>query len=245
MPLIKKYRNRLIPSLMIILSSLSASSHANENYLPLIQSGIDKFNQTAYEQWKFQVKQVENEEGEISGSVQSFDPDREKYKWDLISKDGNPPSSREIKKYRSKIDKRKKQFKPRNFFDNLVLNTIKLEDKNESVTIFSFDVVTEEFGADANQKLKGTLLYNNQSNFIESLIITNTEPFKPQFLVTVDHLKLTLNYQLIQGQVLASDVSMRLKGNMGFIEIDEINEVTFSDYQYSGNKESAETVDAM
>lgn len=214
------------------VAATGSETEKNQHYLSIVKSAVKKFKDTKYENWQFTITQVENEEGDVSTSTQSHDPSREpNQKWQLVSLNGEAPSDRKRKKYSKKMHTEYGSYRPRNFFDNIVMDSLQLAHKTEEHLTFEFDVVTEEFGDDANDKLRGQFILNREQNFIESLTINNTESFSPQFLVTVSHLTLDLRYEQKDESILVKDIVMNLKGNLGPIEINEVNEVTFGDYK--------------
>lgn len=245
----KSQRQRVIPLAACMCLSLPGfAQQADKQDLQKnalqqqIDHAISQFENTPRKQWAYQVKNYENEEGEISSSLESYDPSRTSGKpWLLLSINGETPNKKQIKKF----DKRKKQaseaaekeeqsirFRLR---DLIVIDSLQLVSQNNYSLQASFNVELERLGSSASKKLKGVLTYDKDNEYIEKIEINNTDSFSPIFSADIKEFTLTMNFDKLNGAVLPEKYEMNMKGSFAFFtEIDEVSQSTFSDYRFVG-----------
>ena len=185
----------LIPTLfsIIICLPLAAKAKVNNNsdndlLKQKISQAIDKFEQTRRESWAYQITRYENEEGEVTSSIEQYTPvNKEGERWTLIRINGEQPTDKQNKTFREKKQKnREKQKEGANYSVALreIINqdTLKLSLK---IVIISKRALSylDKLGEDAKDKLQGELSYNKQLNFIESMTITNSAAFSPMLVL--------------------------------------------------------------
>jgi len=207
-----------------------------------ISQAITKFEQTSREHWAYQVSRYENEEGEISSSIESFTPGAEQAKqWTLLSINGEKPTERQAKEFvDSKLKQAEKQEKGANYAlklgEIINLDSLELESETDSHLKAGFKVYLSKLGEDAKGKLQGVLSYNKQVQFIESITIINTADFSPMFSAKISDLKLSFTFISINNKVLPKQQELQMKGSFAFFtEIDEVSTDTFSKYHYKGS----------
>ena len=99
----------------------------------------------------------------------------------------------------------------------------------------SFGVYLSQLGNDVSKKLQGSLRYNKQQHYIDSIDISNTAHFSPLFSANISEFNLTLRFTKIDNAILPQQQQMRMKGTFAFFtQIDEVSTDTFSDYRYVG-----------
>jgi len=206
-----------------------------------IRTAIANFEQTPREEWAYQVKRFENEEGDVTSSTERFTPNLSATKqWQLLKINGKKPTVRQHEKFvKDKQAQIKKELNGANYA--MRLSSIIDEDSIEflldsgSHIKASFNVNISQLGLDANDKLAGTLLYNKQLNFIEKISIVNNGEFSPMLSSSIVEFTIVFNFINIGGAILPLQHTMNMKGRFAyFIEIDEVSNDTFSNFEYKG-----------
>ncbi len=220
-----------------------------------IHKAIVKFEQTNRKQWGFTVNRFENEEGDITESVEQFTPNADINKrWLLISANGEKPTVKQQEKFlkakRKQASKKKKRAKAdgttkkkhaagNNSYSiklRELINQETLSYQSETSTHIqmSFQVTLSQFGDDTKGKLDGLLSYNKQDAFIETITITNNAPFSPMFSASISELLLTFNFTQIDDAILFREHALEMKGTFAyFVEIDEVSKDSYFGYQYN------------
>lgn len=203
-----------------------------------ISKAITAFEQTSRKDWSYRISRYENEEGDISSSVEHFDPTHERLKqWSLLSINGQAPTKKQALKFvNSKLKKAKEQDQPSfqlKLRDLVLMESLQLISENEETLQASFNVYLEDLGAEASKNLQGTLRFVKDQQFIESIEITNTDDFSPMFSATITHIKLTFRFIKRHTAILPQQIGLAMNGTFAFFtEIDEVSTDTFSDYRY-------------
>lgn len=204
-----------------------------------VKQAIDKFEQTKRKHWSYEVSRYENEEGDITSSIERYQPDSTAQSpWSLHRINGKEPSKAQQEEFiENKLEQQEKKSEGTSYSvalrEIIQLDTLAFAHENTHYIEMNFDVFLNRLGDDASSKLQGSLLYNKQQQFIETLTITNKEAFSPIFSATINDFKLTFTFTQINEQVLPSRQDMAMKGTFAFFtEIDEVSHDTFSNYQY-------------
>ncbi|WP_085297799.1 hypothetical protein [Cognaticolwellia mytili] len=204
-----------------------------------VHQAIIKFEQTDRKQWAFQVDRFENEEGDITSSLEQFTPWHDVNKqWSLMRINGNEPTTKQQKKFikaKRKRANKKQSDKSYSVKFREIINLESLRYQSESATHIemSFQVTLSQFGDDTKEKLDGLLSYNKQDAFIETITITNNAEFSPMFSAAINEFSLTFNFINIDDAILFREHTLEMKGTFAyFVEIDEVSKDTYSDYQY-------------
>jgi len=204
-----------------------------------ISTAITNFEQTPRKKWAHQINRFENEEGDITSSIERFTPNLQSNKqWQLIKSNGEKPTVRQQKKFiKNKMKQANKKGEDTSYAMSFreIINqkSVQFILDNGSHIEASFVVDIEQLGEDAQGKLQGTLFYNKEFEFIEEVIVVNTAEFSPMFSANISELTLTFNFINIDGAVLPQQTKMQMKGRFAyFTEIDEVSTDTYSNYEY-------------
>lgn len=204
-----------------------------------ISTAIANFEQTPRKKWAYQVNRFENEEGDITSSIERFSPNIKLNKqWQLIKINGEVPTARQQKKFiKDKIKQANKKAEGANYsmkLDEMInQDTLQFVFDNGSQIKASFKVYLSQLGDDAQGKLQGTLIYNKQFEFIEEISIVNNADFSPVFSANISELALTFNFIHKDGAILPQQNKLQMKGRFAFFtKIDEISTDSYSNYEF-------------
>ncbi len=204
-----------------------------------IHQAIVTFEQTPRKQWGFQVDRFENEEGDITSSLEQFTPWQDTNKqWSLVRINGNEPTIKQQKAFlKTKRKRANKQQNDKSYSVKFreIINLASLRYQTETATHIemSFQVTLSQLGDNTKGKLDGILSYNKQGAFIEMITIVNNSEFSPMFSASISELLLTFSFIKIDEAVLFQQQTLKMKGSFAyFIEIDEVSKDSYFDYQY-------------
>lgn len=233
---------------------ISATEHVTLNAQPsaaaelqnTIASAIRQFEQRSRRDWAYRISRYENEEGDISSSVELFEPtntpDRQ---WQLLSINGQAPDDKQLRKFAALKQPQGKAAGQQNFSVKLSeliqLDSLQLTFETPQHLQASFAVYLSQLGGDVSKKLQGSLRFNKEKHYIDTIEITNTANFSPLFSANINEFNLTLRFTKIDSAILPQQQEMRMKGTFAFFtKIDEVSSDTFSDYRYVGNESFTE-----
>ncbi len=239
----------LLASLAFFACPINAETTAeiSKNSLTIkekIGQAISKYEQTTRKNWAYHISSYENEEGDITSSVEHFIPAPEVEKqWTLLRINGKAPTQKQIKRF---LDNKIKQAKTKDEKEGAnysialreIINeeSLTLSSENTSHMQIKFNVYLSELGEDSIGKLQGSLSYNKQHKFIEHINIKNNAEFSPMFSANITDLKLTFSFININDNVLPLQQDMEMKGTFAyFTEINQTSTDTFSNYNYNGS----------
>ena len=244
-------RNVCLLFAALSLSSAMAASKAQTNpeLVEKVERAIAKFEQTERQHWAYTLSRFENEEGEITSSIERFEPNLQSSdNWFLEQINGETPTAKQQREFKDKKreqaqkkqnkEKKGSEKKGKNNFsialrELILADTLHFVTESPSHIEMGFDVQIEKLGDEASEQLQGQLSYNKQNAFIEEIEITNRGEFSPMFSAMITELKLNLYFTMLNGQVLPTQKDMIMKGTFAFFtEIDEVSSDTFSDYRY-------------
>lgn len=204
-----------------------------------VSRAIAKFDSTESELWSYSVSRYEDEEGDITSSIEQYSP-QSTAPWLLKLINGQQPTQKQIKDFaknkQKQTDKNKQgrniQLKLRKLINQTSLSIVSSDDIN---IIMAFNVNLEKLGKDAIGKLQGQLTYQKNEQFIEKISIWNNAEFSPMFSANITDLAIAFTFTHIDGAVLTKQNEMKMKGSFAyFTEINETSQDVFSDYQYQG-----------
>ena len=234
------------PYLLLVCLVVAFNVIAVENTtaeLPLLKEkvnyAISKFEQTNKNLWAYQISRFEDEEGDISSSIEQHSP-QANILWSLIAIDGQLPTKKQIESFSKKKQKQSDTAKKeknvhlplRELIHHESLSLVSMDDK---YIVMAFDVHLKKLGEDSVGKLQGQLSYQKDNQFIEKISIWNNEEFSPMFTAKITNLNINFTFLYINGAVLAQQNEMKMKGSFAyFTEINEISLDTYSDYLYQG-----------
>lgn len=227
---------------LALLTSYDASANqqlSNSNAIEKVKTAMHQMQQTERKNWAFEVSHYENEEGDITQSVESYNPLRAQSEhWTLLSIGGNTPTDKQQQEFIAEKnepeDKNKNNLKVK--LDELIqLQSLQVENVNSAEFTASFDVYLERLGEEASKSLTGLLTYDREQGFIRHIQITNKDLFSPVLTAEITEFKLLLSFKKLQNRILPHEKNMQMKGSFAFFtEIDEVSTVTYSNYQYVG-----------
>lgn len=227
--------NALSPSDAVATSEKTPSS--STELQQLVNQALQAFEQTPRERWAHKVVRYENEEGEITSSIEHFTPDADPAKqWSLLQLNGEPPTEKQIQSFlQNKVKRQENQEGglQLSIRELIQLDSLSFSSETPDVVTVKFDVHLARLGEQASQQLSGTLLFNKQLQFIEQIDIVNVAPFSPMFSAKITDFKLTFSFVKIAGAILPQQQALNMKGSFAFFtEIDEVSTDTYSDYRY-------------
>lgn len=216
----------------VFLLALSPITVADQSEpLSTVRKAIKSLDATTLDDdWHFTLKILEEDEEQIVRS----NPSGEKYgKRALISVNGVIPDKQRQAKFRESEVKRIDELDPEASGYRYLVDaaTLSLVQASGNQVEFSFRPKIKAM-EDMRDQLQGSLWLNLETSQIEKIEIFNSEKLLPAFSVTVDSYKMTLRFQLEQGENLLKELESRAIGNVGFLKsFDRVTHVTFSDYQ--------------
>lgn len=219
-----------------ILAKNSPSSdlqHAQK----LVAAAIERFEQTDRTQWAYKVSRYENEEGEVSSSIERYSPHLTNQQWSLERINGELPTDKQQRKFRAdKLEKQKGKENAKSFsiqLSKLVqVDTLRMTDNTRDTINMTFDVELEKLGKDAQNKLKGHLVYDKKDEYVTSITIINTDAFSPMFSAEIESFELNILFTEITETVLPLEQNLNMKGTFAiFKEINETSKDTFSEFR--------------
>ena len=222
-------------------NSAKTRNHSTMNNIVLkqtIANAIERFEQTQLSDWSHQISRYENEEGDVTSSVERYTADNpDSQRWTLISSNGEQATEQQQRAFQEKKHNQDDNVSISLDLHQLIVNdSLRLKRETQNTVIASFDVYFEQLGEEASEHLTGTLLYSKQDAYIESITILNNEPFSPMLAATVDDLSLTLTFMLQDEFVLPHRIDFQMQGRFAiFSEIDEVSTDEYSDFIYIGD----------
>ncbi|XOV80388.1 MAG: hypothetical protein ACFHVJ_05400 [Aestuariibacter sp.] len=205
-----------------------------------IERAITQFENTPREQWSYRISRYESEEDEISRRVEQFTPGTEtSERWSLLSINGAPPTEEQAREFVASKLKKAKENNGRSFSiflrELIQVETLQLQEVTKEVIRAEFQVYLSKLGEDVSESLRGTLLFNREQQFIDSIQITNKQAISPVFGADIDEFKLTFRFLKMNNSVLPLEHQLQMRGTWAlFKEIREVSTDTFSHYQYIG-----------
>jgi len=224
--------------------NITAAENTNAELISLkekINLAIMKVEDTQRGLWSYNISRYENEEGDISSSIEQYSPQASE-PWLLKQINGQLPTEKQIKKFAKKKQEQNStkkqgsniQIKLRELIDHESLALVSTDEKN---IVMAFNVYFTKLGKDSIGKLQGQLIYQKGEQFIEKISIWNNAELSPMFTAKITDLAITFTFSHINGAVLTKQNEMKMKGSFAyFTEINETSLDTFSDYLYQGEQ---------
>jgi hypothetical protein len=219
-------------------SELAKYQQSPEQLKQTITQAIREFELTPRQNWSYTVSRYESEEGDITSSIEQYDPLLEgTQKWSLLSINGQIPSESEHQTFednkRAKLEKEGEQNFNIKLSEIIHVDSLVFLDEDESILRANFRVNLSQLGESATEKLSGTLLFNKQKAFIENIQIVNDEAFSPMFSANIKDFSLNLSFLKIDKDILPHQHALSMKGTFAFFtDIDEESLDTYSDYEF-------------
>lgn len=228
------FRKFLITIITLCTLKVSAANYKaleRTDYQVLINDAITQFEQTPRGKWSYQVARYENEEGDVTSSIEQFNANNQT--WYLLKINEQTPSEAQQKTFLQKKEKQKEgvniSIKLRELINQ---ESLTLQGEDNDYLFLNFEVNLKKLGKKASQKLAGKLSYNKANKYIELIEIENTAPFSPMFSAKITDFNIQLAFIKRDISILPKYNKMTMKGTFAFFtEIDELSKDTFSDYQ--------------
>jgi hypothetical protein len=204
-----------------------------------VHEAIVKFENTQREHWSYSISRYENEEGDITSSIEQYSPraySKNGETWLLKQINGEEPTPKQVKNFAEKkhSDENKTNIKLK-LRDLINQESLSLVSSDENSIVMAFNVQLKKLGKDSVGKLQGNLIYQKDKEYIEKISIWNNAEFSPMFTANITDLAITFTFVEIDGAVLAKENEMKMKGRFAyFTEINETSLDRFSGYQYLG-----------
>ncbi|MFT4941273.1 MAG: hypothetical protein ACI88A_004341 [Paraglaciecola sp.] len=232
--------------LLVICLGAVFTALANENtteelvsFKEKINRAIVKFEHTEREPWSYTISRYEDEEGDITSSIEQYSPQSSE-RWILKQINGQQPTKKQMKNFAKKKNKQSNKTKQgkyiqlqlRELINQESLSLMSTDDKH---IVMAFDVHWKKLGKDSIGKLQGKLTYQKEKQFIEKISIWNNAEFSPMFTANITDLAVTFTFLQINEAILSRQYEMKMKGSFAyFTEINETSVDSFSDYLYQG-----------
>ena len=210
-----------------------------EALMEKVNRAIIKVEQTQRELWSYNISRFEDEEGDITSSIEQYSPQASE-RWLLKQINGQQPTKKQIKNFVKKKQEQNNKAKQGNhiqlklgkLINQQSLSLVSIDEKN---IVMAFNVNLKKLGEDAIGKLQGQLIYQKDNQFIEKISIWNNAEFSPMFAAKITDFAITFTFLHINGAVLTKQNEMKMKGSFAyFTEINETSLDVFSDYLYQG-----------
>ena len=223
--------------LVVIAFTLLHSGHVQSSdspdYVALAKSSLAELDEMdAGDNWFFTTTINTDEESLVSRN----DPGKkEGARRELVSVNGEPPTSERLKKYEKKeakrLEDREKDDSRSKFSEMIDFSTLALLEVTNGQALLSFTPVLDGL-EDESDKLDGRLRVNADTHLIEELSLANTAKLSPAFSVSLKTFNMIFSFAPVDGVVLLSGMKTNIEGKAGFLKkFKESTEITFSDYQ--------------
>jgi len=247
----KKKYCLLLVFLFVIFNVSAAVNGAGVNTIELaslkelISRAIIKVEKTDKSLWSYKISRNENEEGDISSSIEQYSPQTSE-PWALKQINGQAPTKKQLEKFvKNKQEQRNTDKKEKQQEENIQIplrklinsESLYLVSNDEQHIVMAFNVYIKKLGKDSFGKLQGKLFYQKEQQFIEKISIWNNAEFSPMFTANITDLELTFIFVHINGAVLVKRNEMMMKGSFAyFTEINETSLDNYSEYLYQGKQ---------
>ena len=216
-----------------LLHSGQVKSSGSPDYVALAKSRLAEMDETdTGENWFFTTTIHTDEEILVSKN----DPGKkEGAHRELISVNGEPPTSERLKKYAKReakgVEDSDNDDSRSRFSEMVDFSTLALVEVTNGQALLSFTPVLDGLEEESD-KLNGSLRINADTHLIEELSLVNTAKLSPAFSVSLKTFNMNFSFFPVDGVVLLSRMKTSIEGKAGFLKkFKESTEITFSDYQ--------------
>lgn len=229
----------LLPSLLFfsvnVIATVPADTWQSSSAMmkKQVAAAITAFEQTPRKNWAFEVSRYENEEGDITSSKERYQPHKNiEENWSLLMLNGNKPTAQQKQDFAEEKMENSKSFGIK-LSKMVAIGSLLFDSENTNIGVATFNVHIEKLGKKASKKLRGTLVYDKKAQFINEIVIENTESFSPIFSAEIDQFIMTLAFKKIDQAILPHQKDLVMKGSFAFFtEIDETSTDKYFNYQY-------------
>ena len=197
---------------------------------PELAKALEPFRSDPPRGWSF--TQTTSAEGK--STVERSDATKPEFdRWSLVQKNGRAPTTEELKEYAEARSRRSRAGTAPNLSEQLVLDALETIGESPERVTYRCPLRPGESRDKTALALRATLVVHKPTHTIESVELTNTEPFNPTFGVKISALKTVMTYTLPTGEMpsLPHKVDTHVRGTaFVFKSLDADMTVTFSDY---------------
>lgn len=232
----KKHINLILASALFCMPfGICANTLTIDEVKRQLNNAIERIKNTKKHDWVFELHSYENEEGDITEYTAKHSVLNTKDSpWQLLTWNGQPATDKQARKFCEQRQENKNSLKL-NLSELINFDTIKVISVSEQHTQLAFSVNIKRLGDDAKNKLKGTLTFYPDREFISHIHITNTDNFSPITLSSIDAFSMQLSFIELQGHVLPKQAKLDMQGTFAkFVKIKETSTDTYSHYTYIG-----------
>jgi hypothetical protein len=223
--------------LVVIVFTLLHSGHVQSSdspdYVALAKSRLAEMDETdTGENWFFTTTIHTSEETLVSRN----DPSKkEGARRELISVNGEPPTSKRLKKFEKqeaeRLEDSDKDDNRSKFSEMVDFSTLALVEVINGQALLSFTPVLDRLEKESD-KLNGSLRMNAETHLLEELSLVNTAKLSPAFSVSLKTFNMNFSFFPVDSVVLLSRMKTSIEGKAGFLKkFKESTEITFSDYR--------------
>jgi hypothetical protein len=203
---------------------------------PELTAALETFRSDPPRGWSF--TQTTSAEGK--STVERSDAAKPEFdRWTLVLKDGRAPSPQELKDYAEARSRRSRGGTAPKITDQFILEAGEtIADTVERVT-YRCPLRQGESRDNTALSLRATIVVHKPTHTIESIELTNIEPFKPTIGVKIAALKTAMTYSLPTAETpsLPQKVATHVRGTAFiFKKLDADMTVIFSDYAKVGKR---------
>jgi hypothetical protein len=197
---------------------------------PDLAKALENFRSDPPRGWSF--TQTTNAEGK--STVERSDAAKPEFdRWSLVQKDGHAPSAEELKNYAEARSRRSRTGTAPNLAEQLVLDAVETITETPDRVTYRCPLRPGESRDKTAPSLRATLIVYKPTHTIESVELTNVQPFSPTFGVKISALKTAMTYTLPTTELpsLPQKVGTHVRGTaFVFKSLDADMTVVFSDY---------------
>jgi hypothetical protein len=203
---------------------------------PELEVALKNYRGDAPHGWSFTQTTV----AEGKSTVEHCDAAKPEFdRWTLVQKDGRTPTAQEVKDYAEVRSQRSRSGTAPKITEQFDLATLEtLADTPERAT-YRCRLQRGETRDKTAPFLRATVVVHKPTRTVESIELTNVEPFSPTFGVKIVEMKTRLSYSLPSDDTpsFPQNVTTHVRGTAFlFKSLDADMTVTFSDYAKAGKK---------
>ncbi|MBT8131358.1 MAG: hypothetical protein KJO35_03745 [Gammaproteobacteria bacterium] len=183
---------------LFVLLQMAVAADADDRYPPLVKEAFDNMARDDSVDWTCLVTTTETKKTRVE-RCDYRDGDCE---WQLLTENGEPPSDKQLGKYREEKDELKanENKKENNRFERLATpGSVKLLQEDSTTARYAFAPRPEsEDDKKVLEKMDGSLVVNKSGPFVASFEMTNTDTLKVAPLVKLHVMRVSMNFAPLQ-----------------------------------------------
>ena len=229
---------RVMLGVMVGWEAFSCAALATDP-IEQVTRAIERMDEIEPSQWAF-VRTIQTSDQVL---VARHDPRlvNTRHGWQLENVNGKPPSEKELAKFYQQVDqadvksREDEDAAPVKISTLVRIESFRLASSNEqSRATFEFTPAMNEGSNKKQDVFVGELVFDLDSQRVETISIRNTTTYSPVFSVKISTFDMRMKFEPIVGHVLLTEMSTHIQGKVFFKKIDEEVQVTFRDYEWVG-----------